>query len=231
MVSSENVSRARELLDQAAQPALGGESNRLERHLRVAAALGEILSYEPVVVGGTAEDFYTADEYHETDLDIVTWSLTDNEKELLVRLGFEHDGKYWFHAPSHVAVEFPDNHLAGDPARVQEVVTPPGRARIISAEDLYLDRIRQATSDLGNPTFQKSALAIAVTQYGVLDWRYIDEVVGRQDEPKEMKRINSLMRRRARRAILPRTRSTSRTSKPQNQLSKREDQDKRGTQR
>jgi hypothetical protein len=201
MVSTENVSRARDLLGQAAALSLTGPHGRLERHLLVAAGLGEILSHEPVVVGGTAEDFYTADEYHETDLDLVAWSLTDAERALLVELGFEPTGRYWFHTASSVAVEFPESVLAGDGSRVRTETRPPGRVRIIGPEDLYLDRVRQATSDPTNESYQKSALAIAVTQYESLDWGYIDGVIRKPDEPRQMKKLNSLIRRRARKAL------------------------------
>jgi hypothetical protein len=171
----------------------------------VAAALREILMRAPVVVGGTAEDFYTADEYHETDLDVVTWPLSEEEMELLVTLGFERPvGRHWYHAASGVALEIPEGALAGDPARVRDEPVATGRALIIGPEDLYLDRVRQATSDPTNESFQKSALAIAVSQYEQMDWQYVDERLRRRDEPSAMSKIDRVIRSRARRELTKR---------------------------
>jgi hypothetical protein len=49
-----NASRAETLLARAA-----GERDRLRRHLLVAAALRDLVEIEPVVVGGTAEEFHS----------------------------------------------------------------------------------------------------------------------------------------------------------------------------
>lgn len=203
MVSSERVSRAAELLQDASDIKPSEQDARLKRHLRVGAALREILKQAPVVVGGTAEDFYTADEYHETDLDVVTWALTEDEQELLVSLGFERPvGRHWYHPASGVALEIPEGALAGDPARVRDEPVASGRVLIIGPEDLYLDRVRQATSDLANESFRNSALAIAVSQYEQMDWHYVDERLGRPDEPGAMRAIDRRVRARARRELV-----------------------------
>lgn len=138
-----NVSRAEELLRLA-----DAQEVRLERHLLVAAALREVLAHEPVVVGGTAEEFYTVDEYHETDLDLCTW-LSSQEEAFLSDLGFEQRGRHWVHQTSKVAVEFPESRIAGDETRIRRESVESGVVAIIGVEDLYLDRVRQATADSG----------------------------------------------------------------------------------
>jgi len=200
MVSSQRISHATELLTLAAEVGAAEPDGRLTKHLLVGAALREVLREPPIVVGGTAEDFYTADEYHETDLDVVAWSLSDDEKRVLVDLGFEPPrGRHWYHEPSGVAVEMPEGMLHGDRTRVRdEPVAGGGKVLIIGPEDLYLDRIRQATSDLSNETFQRSALAIAVSRYETMDWAYVGSVLRRPNEPQQMIRIDSRVRRRAR---------------------------------
>jgi hypothetical protein len=200
MVSDESVSRAAELLAEAAARDPRDGDQRRARNLLIAAALREVLTQEPIVVGGTAEDFYTADEYHETDLDLITWALTQDERDLMVHLGFRQEGRHWIHASSNVPVEMPESRLKGDPSRVVREPTPPGHAVIISREDLYLDRVRRRTSDLTNDRLERSAIAIAVTQYETMDWAYVDETIERENEvsPSLMKRVDSRVRRRAR---------------------------------
>jgi hypothetical protein len=80
-----NGSRAKKLL--ARTEVLQGAPNRLRRHLLVAAALREVLA-RPIIVGGTAEDYWTPDEYGETDLDLCV-SLHREDVRTLTDLGFE----------------------------------------------------------------------------------------------------------------------------------------------
>ena len=196
-----NVSKARKLLSAAA-----AERTRLERHLLVAAALRELLAKEPIVVGGTAEELYTADEYHETDLDLVGW-LSRQEEDLLPEFGFKKWGRHWFHEASNVAVEFPESRLAGDESRVSRRKVRGGVAAVIGVDDLYLDRVRQATAypDEKSAEF-RSAIAVGVAAYDVIDWRYVARQIRgttRSDPPlgKAMSRVDSKVRRKIRKGL------------------------------
>lgn len=193
-----SVSKAQQLLSDAAT-----ERRRLDRHLLVAAALREVLAQEPVVVGGTAEELYTAAAYHETDLDLVGW-VTEQEIDLLTRLGFKKWGRHWFHEASKVAVEFPESRLAGDENRVSRRKIRGGTVAVIGVEDLYLDRVRQATAYQGeNSTEFRSAVAVGVAAYDAMDWRYVARHIreARRDDPplgKAMSRVDSKVRKRIR---------------------------------
>jgi len=209
MVSAENVSRAAELLRLATSRDATDPEERLERGLLIAAALREVFGHEPVVVGGTAEDFWTADEYHPTDLDLVTWPLTDDERGVLDQLGFTREGRHWVHDGTGVPVEFPDTRLAGDEARIHRHRVETGVASIIGVEYLYLDRVRQSTidpDDVTLPTYL-SALAIGASNHDRIDWRYVDAAIRGETEvdPKLMRKIH----RRVRRAIAERFQSGS----------------------
>lgn len=215
MVLAKSISLAAELLRWAASLDPADQDQRLERNLLIAAALREVLTSEPVVVGGTAEDFWTADEYHETDLDIVTWSLTEDEQALLSSLGFKQDGRHWVHGASGVPVEFPEPTLKGDPKRVHREPAGTGIAPIIGVEDLYLDRVRQSTMvppDPGLGTYQ-SALAIAASNYDQMDWSYVDEVIARQRDisPGKMEEIDRRIRRTLRMRLTKPKRSKRKT--------------------
>jgi hypothetical protein len=196
-----SVSKARRLLAEAA-----AERDRLRRHLLVAAALGEVAEREPIVVGGTAELYYTAADYHQTDLDLVGW-VTEGEERLLTDLGFTKEGRHWFHEDSKVAVEFPEGTLAGDEARVERRRIGSGRVAIIGVDDLYLDRVRQATAPRGEKSIEfNSALAVAAAAYDRIDWRYVQRRL-RETEAEDpvlgasMRRVDSKVRRAVRRAL------------------------------
>jgi hypothetical protein len=163
-----SVSKARELLEGATT-----ERDRLTRHKLVAAAIGEGLSNEPVVVGGTAEDHYTPDEYHEIDLDLCG-SVTAEDDEMLLSLGFLREGRHWFHPGPQVAVEFPESRIDGDEGRIVRARIRGSQIAIIGVDDLYLNRVRQATAgETGRTQEFHSAVAIASANYEEMDWPYI----------------------------------------------------------
>jgi hypothetical protein len=196
-----NVSRARRLLRLAS-----AEPERLRRHLLVAAALRDILARDPIVVGGTAEEFWTADEYHPTDLDICA-ALSPEDEATLERLGFSRDGRHWVPTDVNVAVEFPEATIEGDESRTVEASVGEGSARIIGLDDLYIDRLRQCTMDEQHEgTEFRSALAVGAAGYDRIDWRYVSAIVSDTVSRDaflgdRMKRVDSRIRRRVRRAL------------------------------
>jgi predicted nucleotidyltransferase len=193
-------SKARALLDRAAR-----ERERLKRHLLVAAALREVLSKDPIVVGGTAEEYWTAAEYHPTDLDLCA-ELNQEDRSSLRRFGFRMFGRHWQHPRIQVAIEFPDARIDGDESRTAEVNVGGGRARIIGLEDLYVDRLTQSTvTDHQGIEFQ-SALAVAAAGHDAIDWTYVRSRLKAisEDDPalgEHLRRNDARIRRRVRRAL------------------------------
>ena len=198
-------SRAEALLRKAA-----GERDRSRRHLLVAAALRETLRIEPIVVGGTAEEIQSGSPYHETDLDLCGLVAPD-ERAVLRGLGFRKRGRHWFHDASKVAVEFPDTRIDGDEDRIERIRVGGGVAAIIGIDDLYLDRLRQATAPFANVEGSiefHSALAVAAGGFDRIDRRYvlarireIERSEGRIGE--RMRQLDIRIRRRVRRALAP----------------------------
>jgi hypothetical protein len=198
-----NASRAEALLHTA-----GRERDRLRRHLLVAAALREVLKVEPVVVGGTAEEYQSGSPYHETDLDLVG-IVTADERATLRSLGFRKRGRHWFHEGSSVAVEFPDTRIDGDESRIDRIRIARSTAAVIGVDDLYVDRLRQATAPVANVEGSiefHSVLAVAAGGYDRIDRRYVLRRI-REIESSEgrigrqMRELDVLIRRRARRAL------------------------------
>lgn len=196
-----SVSRAEGLLERAAR-----ERNRLRRHLLVAAALRDVLGAEPVVVGGTAEEYHSRFPYHETDLDLCGW-VRDDERVTLRRLGFRKRGRHWFHEPSKVAVEFLDSRIDGDDDRVERFRVGGGTVAMIGVDDLYLDRLRQSTANPIDTSIEfMSALAVAAGAFERIDRRYVLRRI-REIERREptigrlMRKLDSTIRRRVRTAL------------------------------
>jgi hypothetical protein len=145
--------------------------SRLRQRLLLAAAMSKLLSKEPIVVGGTAEEYWAGGEYHPTDLDLCPRPSARDLKALRA-VGLRKRGRHWFRADLPVAVEFPGS---GDDIERTVVVKVAGVSiLIISCEDLYLDRIRQATVSWPREDVSfDSAFEIGLTNYTTMDWDYI----------------------------------------------------------
>src|SRR5919108_1694943 len=179
------------------------EPDRLRRHLLVGAALRELLPNEPVVVGGTAEEYWAPADYQETDLEMCV-ALSPKARSDLKKGGFEPLGRHWMRDDIAVAVEFPESNIDGEWARTVLERVDGGAARIIGVEDLYLDRVRQATVQENNEGIEfKSALAVAAAQFEQIDWGYVEGRILAEERSQKlvgesMRRIDSKVRGRVR---------------------------------
>ena len=178
----------------------------LRQNLLLAAALSEVIAPAPVVVGGTAEEFWGGHEYHETDLDLVG-RLTSEDRVTLQTLGFERRGREWIRTGTPFIIEFPDTRIDGDEERVHTTRVGGGSVRIIGLDDLYVDRLKQATANAPQEDIHfQSALAVAASRYDDINWAYVSRRIGAtlRSEPhvgQAMRRVNSRIRSRARRAL------------------------------
>jgi hypothetical protein len=196
-----SISNAKDLLRKAARAKSG-----LRQNLLLAAALSEVLTPPPVVVGGTAEEFWGGHEYHETDLDLVGY-LNSEGRAALMALGFQRHGREWTRPGTPVVVEFPDTRIDGDVDRI-EVTRVGGRSvRIIGLDDLYVDRLKQATVNAPKEDIHfHSALAVAASRYVDINWTYVAKRIAAtsRTEPhvgQAMRQVNRRIRARARRAL------------------------------
>jgi transcriptional regulator with XRE-family HTH domain len=110
--------------------------------------------------------------------------------------------------PSSPPVEFPEAMIEGDESRTVEVeVAGEASVRIIGVDDLYLDRVRQATVNEPVEGIEfHSALAVAAGAFEEIDWRYVSAQISATRRRGEllggsMSRIDRRIRRRVRRAL------------------------------
>jgi hypothetical protein len=177
----------------------------LRQRLLLAAAITRLLSKEPIVVGGTAEEYWAGGEYHPTDLDLCP-RPSPSDLKALTAVGLRKRGRHWVRADLPVAVEFPGS---GDNIE-RTVVVKVGRVSVlmISCEDLYLDRVRQAKVSWPREDVSfDSALEIALTNYIRLDWDYIRDRIRAAVSTERvvgtlMVGVNRRVRLRVRRAYL-----------------------------
>jgi len=123
--------------------AAGRIQEPLRRRLWVVAVLNEALrphGVRPIVVGGNAVEFYTFGAYATADVDLVAGDRS-LLAQVLDRLGFLREGRFWHREDLDLVIECPDETLAGDPSRVLEVEIDGLVCPIIGIEDLIADRL------------------------------------------------------------------------------------------
>ncbi|WP_166241063.1 nucleotidyltransferase [Paenibacillus turpanensis] len=118
---------------------------KFQRMLHFSAILTSLLEQEqirPVIVGGFSVEIYTRSEYTTSDVDFIL-----NGRSVAARyldsLGFQKLGKDWFHRELELAMEIPDNLLAGNYEKVTKILLENSQyVYVIGIEDIILDRLR-----------------------------------------------------------------------------------------
>lgn len=94
----------------------------------------------PIVVGGSAVDFYTEGVYPSYDIDIIS-----NRKiigEILEKVfKFKPFGRHWVNEQIGISVEIPSGHLAGDKDKLRTMKITGLNVYVIGIEDLIIDRL------------------------------------------------------------------------------------------
>lgn len=158
------------------------ETDWLTANLLTAAAVATVVGEEPIVVGGTAEAFWTGREvYHETDLDLwIAGPLDGERKSALEALGFRRVARHWGRPGLEVILEFPGGEFAGDIEKVVEKEVAGRRVAVIGLDDLYLDRLTQATANTNEESVEfLSALSVATHRFDEINWAYVSETIKR----------------------------------------------------
>jgi hypothetical protein len=177
----------------------------LRQRLLLAAAMTKLLSTEPIVVGGTAEEYWAGGEYHPTDLDLCP-QPSPSDLKALASLGLSKRGRHWIRDDLPVAVEFPGS--GDDIERTVALKVGGVSILMISCEDLYLDRVRQATVSWPREDVSfDAALELALTNYMTMDWDYVRRRLRKSASAQRtvgslMVGVNRRVRSRARRGSI-----------------------------
>lgn len=162
-----------------------GATDRLERHLRAAAAItGDLatMGLRPVVVGGSAVEFYTRRAYATADLDLIVPGLAE-VAEVLKGLGFEPRGPSFVHPDVPVVVDLSPGPLAGDPGRLSVVDVEGRSVYIIGLEDLVADRLRAAAYRQDEAS-KEWAVQLMAPYWDEVDWRYLSQLASSERDPR-----------------------------------------------
>jgi hypothetical protein len=154
---------------------------RLRRNLLFVALLDRKLGrpspvQRPIVVGGSAVEFYTTGGYASADMDLVMLHPEDADR-ILGASGFQRRGRYWLLPDTDLLVEFPGQTLTYAPGaydRLTEVEMGDGlAATVIGIEDILIGRLYAGISER-RENDRRWALEMAVLHYDRLDWDAVD---------------------------------------------------------
>lgn len=127
----------------------------------------------PVLVGGCAVEFYTFGGYATQDIDVVVAGR--HEFDLVLRgLGFSRGAgqRHWYSEELDIAIEAPDNVLAGSREKVIVVEVDGFHVNIIGLEDLILDRLRALAFWQSSSDGEWAGRIIALHEPEI-DWEYL----------------------------------------------------------
>ncbi len=189
------------------------------KRIRVASIIADELakcSVKAVMVGGSAVEFYTSQQYATQDIDFV---LNTNEKvtECMNSLGFINNGGVWECDGTPFVVEFPKGPLAGDINRVTNVNVDDRILVVIGLEDIIIDRslrgkFWEAAPKVKGKKFREGyfnewAKFMIEAHSDLLDWDYLKQRAREEDcedvirhfQKKYKKEISNLDERNPRR--------------------------------
>lgn len=168
------------------------ERDSLRKRLIALGLLADRLAesdIEPILVGGTALEFYTAGGYATQDVDLAL-PLAPEVDAAFAELGFEKEGRYWFREDLDLLFEAPaPAGLPGEDAPRTVVEVEGLRVVILGVEDLLLDRLRAAVHWQSEED-RRWARRLALLYADRLDWPYLrSKVAGDAAEGEELERI------------------------------------------
>lgn len=152
-------------------------SSPTERRLYFAALLGkaaDISSFDIIVVGGSAIEFYTVGQYTSDDIDIVS-SQSELLRGILGEWNFQGMGRIWVNEEIGIVVDFVRYPYTGDVTKTQEISTPHGAIRVAALEDLLVNRLVSTKHWQQKGDFDQARL-LAVLHGDRMDWDYIEEL-------------------------------------------------------
>ena len=157
----------------------------------ITSAIKENLNLTPVVVGGQAVEFYTGGGYATMDVDIICEASTKKIGEILEKLGFYRENKYWILDSNKLdlAVETPSGPLAGANDKLMELEIGQHTAYFIGVEDIIIDRLNAYVH--WNEKWQEEwILGMMVTNYEDIDWEYLKKRSSQEGVYDSLKRMS-----------------------------------------
>lgn len=156
-----------------------GMPKGFEKTLYVMSVItGELEQYgvRPVIIGGSAVEFYTKDWYATGDVDLAVGPGKREEiDKVLSKFGFVKETvRMWRNKELDIYLEFPGSIGTLDKSKILKVLTDADTAYVIGIEDLVFDRI-EAAKHWDSTGDEEQAIRLGALYFKDIDWDYIEK--------------------------------------------------------
>ncbi len=155
----------------------------------------------PIVVGGSAVDFYTEGIFPSHDIDLIGSRKIIGEI-LENTFGFKRSGRHWINEKIGIYVEVPGDHLAGSRDKITTIKVGNLKLYVIGIEDLIIDRMA-ACSEWKSETDCKQAYYMLRYYHSRIDFDYLDKKAKDEGLSKILKKLYNDKRRGSQVLISP----------------------------
>jgi predicted nucleotidyltransferase len=142
----------------------------------------------PIVVGGSAVDFYTEGIFPSYDIDLIGSRKIIGEI-LENTFGFKRSGRHWIDEQLGIFIEVPGDHLAGSKDKITTITINDLKVYVIGIEDLIIDRMA-ACSEWKSDTDCKQAYYMLRYYQNRIDFKYLNEKAKHEGLLTILKKLN-----------------------------------------
>lgn len=157
----------------------------LSTKFKILAEISEKLpkNKKPVLVGGSAVEFYTRGTCKSIDIDLL--ADRDSLEKVLEKMGFSKIGRHWFYTKD-VGIEIVGESTEG--RRVNEILHEGKLIRILSIEDLIVDRLNACKHWKSQYDCEQTQVLVGVYS-DKLDREYLKKRMKEEDLEMELIKI------------------------------------------
>ncbi|MDI6640267.1 MAG: hypothetical protein QMD78_05550 [Methanocellales archaeon] len=142
---------------------------------------------QPVVVGGSAVEFYTEGIYPSYDIDLV-----GNRRIiggiLEKTFGFKPSGRHWINEEIGLYIEIPSSYLMGDKNKITIIRVENLPVYVLGLEDLIIDRINACVYWKSHTDCEQAQFLLRQYQ-NRLDFKYLEKKARDEGQLRALKRL------------------------------------------
>ena len=140
----------------------------------------------PIVVGGSAVEFYTSGAYESLDIDLI--SKKPETFDLLKKMGFKNIDQHWSLLDYGIDLEIVGWHLSGSKEKLIKVNVDRYEAFLIGIEDLIVDRLCACKFWKSSLDYEQANVLLNIHK-DEIDFLYLKDKAKKEEVIKELDEI------------------------------------------
>ena len=140
----------------------------------------------PIIVGGSAVEFYTSGAYGSLDIDLI--AKKRETVDLLKKMGFKNIDRHWSLPDHEIDIEIVGWHLSGSKEKLTKVNVDKYEVFIIGIEDLIIDRLCACKFWQSSLDCEQAKVLLNIHK-DEIDNMYMENKAKKEDVIKELNKI------------------------------------------